>query len=297
MPKIMKHAKKNKLPLVLVPLLLVFSLLIIHRLTEKDALNTATAPVISLSEKLQHQPDSALKQQWQTILHHQDSDVDIAVYNALTKQTTIYNNNTSATYPTASIVKVSVLANLLRMSQSDDTALSPTEKELAESMIVDSDNDATTTLLNTYQDGYTGPDDLFSALHMTQSKMNPEAWGMTTTTAQDQLKLLNALAYGQKSPLNRSDRHYVLHLMANVSPDQAWGVSKGISDNATIQLKNGWLDSDDDDGWIVNSIGHIQTKDSNYTIAVLTNGNATEADGIDLIESLSLATAQQLKAN
>nr|MWN21785.1 hypothetical protein [Leuconostoc lactis] len=66
-------------------------------------------------------------------------------------------------------------------------------------VIVDSDNDATTTLLNTYQDGYTGPDDLFSALHMTQSKMNPDAWGMTTTTAQDQLKLLNALAYGQKS--------------------------------------------------------------------------------------------------
>lgn len=293
----MNHAKKKRFPLVLVPLLLVFSLLITHRLLEKNALNTVDSPVIALSEKLQHQPDSALKQQWQTILHHQDSDVNIGVYNALTKQTTIYNSNTSATYPTASIVKVSVLANLLRMSQSDDASLSPTEKTLAESMIADSDNDATTTLLNTYQDGYTGPDDLFSTLHMTQSKMNPDAWGMTTTTAQDQLKLLNALAYGQKSPLNRSDRHYVLHLMANVSPDQDWGISKGIPDNATIQLKNGWLDSDDDDGWIVNSIGHIQTKDSNYTIAVLTNGNATEAAGIDLIESLSSATARQLKVN
>ncbi|WP_186727236.1 serine hydrolase [Leuconostoc lactis] len=260
-------------------------------------MTTADSPVVALSEKLKHQPDTALKQQWQTILHHQDSDVNIGVYNALTKQTTIYNSNTSATYPTASIVKVSVLANLLRMSQSDDASLSPAEKTLAESMIVDSDNDATTTLLNTYQDGYTGPDDLFNALHMTQSKMNPDAWGMTTTTAQDQLKLLNALAYGQKSPLNRSDRHYVLHLMANVNPDQDWGISKGIPDNATIQLKNGWLDSDDDDGWIVNSIGHIQTKDSNYTIAVLTTGNATEAAGIDLIERLSSATARQLKVN
>ena len=106
--------------------------------------------------------------------------MNIGVYNALTKQTTIYNSNTSVTYPTASIVKVSVLANLLRMSQSDDASLSPAERTLAESMIVDSDNDATTTLLNTYQDGYTGPDNLFSALHMTQSKMNPDAWGMTT---------------------------------------------------------------------------------------------------------------------
>lgn len=293
----MKHAKKNRLPLLLVPVILLFGVLIVYRLVSMDTEHPATSPIVSLSERLQHQPDSALKQQWQTILHHQDSDVNIAVYNEKTKQTTTYTNNASVTYPTASIVKVSVLANLLRMTQTDDTSLSPTEKSLAENMIVDSDNDATTTLLNTYQDGYTSPDSLFSALHMTQSKMDPDAWGLTTTTALDQLKLLNALAYGQKSPLNQSDRHYVLKLMANVSPDQAWGISKGLADNATIQLKNGWLESDDDSSWIVNSIGHIQTKDSNYTIAVLTNGNATEADGIDLIESLSSATAQELKAD
>lgn len=293
----MKHAKKNRLPLLLVPVILLFGILIVYRLVSMDTEHPATSPIVSLSERLQHQPDSALKQQWQTILHHQDSDVNIAVYNEKTKQTTTYTNNASVTYPTASIVKVSVLANLLRMTQTDDTSLSPTEKSLAENMIVDSDNDATTTLLNTYQDGYTSPDSLFSALHMTQSKMDPDAWGLTTTTALDQLKLLNALAYGQKSPLNQSDRHYVLKLMANVSPDQAWGISKGLADNATIQLKNGWLESDDGSSWIVNSIGHIQTKDSNYTIAVLTNGNATEADGIDLIESLSSATAQELKAD
>lgn len=293
----MKHAKKNRLPLLLVPVILLFGVLIVYRLVSMDTEHPATSPIVSLSERLQHQPDSALKQQWQTILHHQDSDVNIAVYNEKTKQTTTYTNNASVTYPTASIVKVSVLANLLRMTQTDDTSLSPTEKSLAENMIVDSDNDATTTLLNTYQDGYTSPDSLFSALHMTQSKMDPDAWGLTTTTALDQLKLLNALAYGQKSPLNQSDRHYVLKLMANVSPDQAWGISKGLADNATIQLKNGWLESDDGSSWIVNSIGHIQTKDSNYTIAVLTNGNATEADGIDLIESLSSATAQELKAD
>ena len=73
----MNHAKKKRFPLVLVPLLLVFSLLIIHRLLEKNALTTADSQVVALSEKLQHQPDTALKQQWQTILHHQDSDVNI----------------------------------------------------------------------------------------------------------------------------------------------------------------------------------------------------------------------------
>lgn len=70
MPKSMNHTKKKRFPLVLVPLLLVFSLLIIHRLLEKNALTTADSQVVALSEKLQHQPDTALKQQWQTILHH-----------------------------------------------------------------------------------------------------------------------------------------------------------------------------------------------------------------------------------
>lgn len=83
--------------------------------------------------------------------------------------------------------------------------------------------------------------------------------------------------------------------MANVAPDQVWGISGGLADNAQVELKNGWLELDD--GWVVNTIGHVKTKTSNYTMAVLTNGNDTQDQGIDLIESLSAVTAKQLKAD
>jgi len=103
------------------------------------------------------------------------------------------------------------------------------------------------------------------------------------------------LAYGTKSPLDQADRNYVLQLMANVAPDQAWGMSSELADNAQVELKNGWLELDT--GWVVNTIGHVKTENSNYTIAVLTNGNATQDQGIDLIESLAAVTAKQLNAD
>ncbi|KQB80919.1 hypothetical protein AN225_06835 [Leuconostoc lactis] len=252
-------------------------------------------PVVSLSEQLTHQPDSELKQQWQDILTDQDANVNIAVYNHKTDQTTAFSNNTSATYYTASIIKVAVLANLLNNHEDNNTSLSANEQTLAQDMITLSDNEATTTLLNTYQGGYTAPNRLFNQLGMTHTKMSTAAWGLSTTTAADQIKLLNALAYGTKSPLDQADRNYVLQLMANVAPDQAWGMSSELADNAQVELKNGWLALDN--GWVVNTIGHVKTKNSNYTIAVLTNGNATKDQGIDLIESLAAVTAKQLNAD
>lgn len=248
-----------------------------------------------MSEQLTHQPDSELKQQWQDILTDQDANVNIAVYNHKTNQTTAFSNNTSATYYTASIIKVAVLANLLNNHEDNNTSLSADEQTLAHDMITLSDNQATTTLLNTYQGGYTAPNRLFNQLGMTHTKMSTAAWGLSTTTATDQTKLLNVLAYGTKSPLDQADRNYVLQLMANVAPDQAWGMSSELADNAQVELKNGWLELDT--GWVVNTIGHVKTENSNYTIAVLTNGNATQDQGIDLIESLAAVTVKQLNAD
>lgn len=78
-------------------------------------------------------------------------------------------------------------------------------------------------------------------------------------------------------------------------PTKLGGMSSELTDNAQVELKNGWLALDN--GWVVNTIGHVKTKNSNYTIAVLTNGNATQDQGIDLIESLAAVTAKQLNAD
>jgi hypothetical protein len=58
----------------------------------------------------------------------------------------------------------------------------------------------------------------------------------------------------------------------------------------TVQLKNGWLadaGNTSTDGWNINSIGHVHGDGVNYTIAVLTDNNNTEQDGINTIQALS----------
>lgn len=290
-----RHLKIMLFCCVLFFFALILSASLSYKQSIKDKLSFSTSAVVSLSQKITHQPDSALKKQWKTTLANQDANVDIAVYNHKNKQTTIYNNSTDTTYYTASIVKVSILANLLRQHEEDNTALSSTEKALTQKMIKESDNDATTTLLNTYEGSYSAPDRLFSALNMSHSKMNVRAWGLSTTTADDQVKLLNTLAYGKNSTINSTNRNYILNLMANINPNQDWGIGSGVNADATIELKNGWLNYDN--SWIINSVGHIETDDTNYTIAVLTNGNTNEQDGIDLIERMATVTAKHLASD
>ena len=83
--------------------------------------------------------------------------------------------------------------------------------------------------------------------------------------------------------------------MENVTPDQRWGVSGGVPSGVTVALKNGWLPLDTaDDDWQINSVGWINGDGRDYLMAVLTTGNATEQDGIDLIDKLSSAVWQSL---
>lgn len=296
----MKHYKNKRITLKTILFFIVvlsvctFSVFIFEK-NSQDSLKSTTSSIVSLSKTIISPSDSSLKENWKDILTDQSSNVNIAVYNHKTKQTTFYTNDKSATYYTASIVKVSILANLLRQHEKNGTSLSSTEWTLAQKMIENSNNDSATTLLNSYEGGYTAPDTLFNELNMNDSTMNSSSWGLTTTSSRDQLKLLNSLAYGKKSNLEDTDRNYVLGLMSNVESDQFWGISSGVADNATIELKNGWLEYGN--GWIINSIGHIKTSNSNYTIAILTNENVTESDGIDLVEKLSSTTAKALNAD
>ena len=115
-----------------------------------------------------------------------------------------------------------------------------------------------------------------------------EAWGMTTTTPADQIKLLNNIFFSS-TKLSDSSRNYIKSLMSNVETDQQWGISAGSNDFA---LKNGWLDQDDGSRkWIINSIGYINGSHNNdYTIAVYTDDNSSMSSGEKLIEKLALST-------
>ncbi len=203
----------------------------------------------------------------------------------------VYNRNSGATFEyhplltdeTASIVKVDILATLLLESQQSGIPLDEDDQEEATLMIDASDNDAATDLWD--EAGGATPIAAFDAsAGMTDTLPDNEAWGLTTTTALDQVALLKQIAY-PSALLTDNSRQYELGLMESIDAGENWGVSYGIPDGVTVALKNGWLPQAN--GWQINSIGFVDGDDRNYVIAVLTSGDPTESYGINTIQGLS----------
>ncbi|WP_295731267.1 serine hydrolase [uncultured Limosilactobacillus sp.] len=228
---------------------------------------------------------SQLRHQWKTDLKGESANVAIAVYSTKTGETYTYNTTPGHQYHTASTVKVAVLAGTLLKNDGD---LDDQGREYAKAMIESSDNDSTTALINNYLGGSDGLQDTFNQFQMTNTHAK-DAWGMTTTTPSDQIKLLNNIFFSSNK-LTKTEQKYIRSLMNNVESDQRWGISAGSNDYA---LKNGWLDQDGSDKWIVNSIGYISGQHQNdYTIAVYTDDNSSMNSGEELIEKLARSTKQ-----
>ncbi len=222
-----------------------------------------------------------------------DGAVLASAYDIGTGQT--WNLGQGRAQAEASIVKVDILETLLARSRESGTGLPAADSSLAQRMIEDSDNDAATSLW--YAVG--GPVEIgsFNAAaglrHTSPSSCVQcpgfpwPGWGLTTTTATDQITLLQQL-FAPGSLLAPGQRDYVLRLMEHVTPSQRWGVSGGVPLRVTVALKNGWLPLNGNDAdWQINSIGWISGRGRDYLMAVLTTGNPTEQYGIDTIDGLS----------
>jgi beta-lactamase class A len=230
--------------------------------------------------------DVALKQYSAT-----GPDFAVAVLDRKTGERYAYRG--SKTYDTASVVKVQVLACLLLKAQAADRDLSANELALAQRMIRNSDNDATTALFGQLGQ-VSGVSRSNKRLGLKQTKVNT-AWGLTRTTVNDQVRLLAELVDG-KSPLDADSRTFAKGLMTTVAPDQRWGVSAAATADETIALKNGWDTRSADSGrWVVNSVGRITGDESDVSLAVLSRGHASQADGIAVVEKVAKLTRQHLK--
>ncbi|WP_371482854.1 serine hydrolase [Kitasatospora sp. NBC_00315] len=199
-------------------------------------------------------------------------------------------------FATASIVKADILAALLRQSGSDLTATQRTE---AVAMIEQSDNDAAGALFDAVG-GADGLDAANRAFGLTATTAGRNGyWGLTTTTAADQLRLLRVI-FEDDSPLDADSRAYAQKLMGRISTDQDWGVSAADSgdgsSDAHWMLKNGWLSRSADGLWVINSIGRVTHDGRDVLVAVLSDGNGTEQGGISLVESVAVAAVDALTA-
>ncbi|MCL3997840.1 serine hydrolase [Streptomyces lavenduligriseus] len=198
-------------------------------------------------------------------------------------------------YDTASIVKVDILAALLLRAQDAGRPLSEAERDLAEPMIRRSDNAAANALWRRIGRA-SGLAAANERLGLTSTTGGPGGkWGLTRTTASDQIRLLRAVfdsggtVRRGSGGLDAGSRAYVRTLMSRVESGQSWGVSAAGSPGARPALKNGWLQRSTTGRWDVNSVGEIAVRGHRYLVAVLSDGNASMGDGVSLVERTARA--------
>ena len=221
-----------------------------------------------------------------------------AVFDATSGRTWTYNPG--VVQDTASIVKVEIMGAALEEAQGQGHPLPETEASLMPSMIENSDNASATSLLADIG----GPQALARfdrSVGMTQTTPSSLAlipgtslpgWGLTTTSALDEVALVSKFAY-PNAALSTASRDYGLNLMEQVESDQDWGITAGVPPGTTVALKNGWLPVGPND-WQVNSIGWVDGVGHNYVLAVLTTGSPTEGYGIDTTEAVARSVFAQL---
>jgi len=211
-------------------------------------------------------------------------DITAAVENLHTGRTYLWNPRERA--QTASIIKADILETLLRQAI---VSHNPPDQETAgviQGMIEDSDNDDATQLWDQVG-GASGISAYNKLVGMTQTDPNTDGyWGETTTSAADQIKLLQQLV-DKHGLLEPASQRYQLGLMKSVVSGQNWGVSGGVPAGVSVALKNGWLPLSSDTDWEINSIGRIKGDGRWYLIAVLTAHDPSEQYGIDTIDGIS----------
>jgi Beta-lactamase enzyme family len=228
--------------------------------------------------------DALLAEAMKSVSVADGAAVSVAVLDLDSGQSASYGDGS---FDTASIVKVDILATLLLQAQDADRQLTASEKSYATAMIEDSDNDSASALWRIIgeADGLGAANERFG-LTGTEGG-DGMLWGLTQTTAADQLALLKQV-FGDDSELSTASRAYLRGLMGQIAADQHWGVS-AAADGSRWALKNGWLARSTTGLWDINSIGHVTADGRDCLVAVLSNGNATKAEGISLVEAAAKA--------
>ena len=215
---------------------------------------------------------------WQQIANCFGMPVSIAVQLANTGEVVNFTNVSGQKFIMASTAKVGILTKLFH---NQGGQLNSGQMATATRMIEVSDNNAANELYAEIGD-LSGLNQFYREMGMT-STYCPTHWGLTLTTATDQLRLLHEIFLNpHPTYLNQQGQQTIQYLMARVTPSQNWGISAGSSN---FYIKDGWNTTD---AWNVSSIGYIPGK---YTIAVYTKNPSFDACR-NFIQQLALTTRQ-----
>ena len=248
---------------------------------------TTTAPTKPAAATVAAEPSTAALEAIDT-----DADFAVAAADVDTGETLTYGDGA---FDTASIAKVDILAALLHQAQQDGRTLTASEQALATAMIERSDNSAATALFNAVG-GKAGLEAFNDVIGLDETVVGSNGnWGLTQTTAADQLRLLEVV-FGNDSVLTADSQAYAQGLMSNVVDAQNFGVSAAADDAADAALKVGYLQRSATGLWDVTSIGEIEAGGHTYLVAVLSDGNASYDEGVALVDDVARAAVSGLSA-
>lgn len=263
-------------------------------INEEETAESTTTTRSEVAKEPQKEEDNLEEQLQQTgdqLAEEYPNSLEFMVYDLDTEETYRYTNDEEdRLYETASIVKVAVAMLLFHEKEINQEELTEEETERLSSMILSSDNDATSALLNESLGGFESLQTIFDELGMSDSTVNLGNWGNSTTTAKDQMKLLKEL-YLPSDYISEESQDYIIDLMTQIDADQSWGVYAGSDD---VSFKNGWLTDGVSGEWIVTSIGKVSQGDNEYLAVALSDENPSVEDGSHVIEELIGVTSDYL---
>lgn len=212
--------------------------------------------------------------------------VDLGVAASETRSRRSFAWGAETTIETASIVKADILATLLLQLQDRGARPSPSQLVIADAMIRRSDHESAWTLFRQVglASGMMAANQRFG---LRSTQCFDYSWGLTRTSARDQLRFLTAISAAgtSASPLDAHSGAVLLDLMEDVIAEQKWGVSAAAHGNERVCLKNGWLArSTLGKRWIVNSIGRITGSSLDLRLAILSQKATSKELGIEIVE-------------
>ena len=173
-----------------------------------------------------------------------------------------------------STIKVLVLTTVLRQAQEAGEELTERERDLARRMITRSDNGATETLLA--QVGRDEVERVAGLVGMTKTQIDSGWWGFWRTVPGDLSLMVDAVLSSDRV-LDGGRRTIARMLMADVVPQQRWGVFAPESRRVHVAAKNGWGPLPD--GYRLNSTGWVSGADRQYVLSILSRSTAGFSHG------------------
>ena len=184
----------------------------------------------------------------------------------------------------ASISKSMLLVAELRRLAAEELPLDETTKSLLEQMITVSDNDAADAIYARVGDA--GLNEVAKAAEMSHFAGDVGHWSNVKVTAADMALFMSKLDDLLDLPFGGQGSE----MLASVTPTQQWGIPQAAPKGAAVRLKGGWRPTDA--GQLVLQAARVDVDGESYSVAVLTDGNPSQAYGQ---ETIRLIAAQLLR--